>query len=115
MFTIIESILIFLLSPETMWQKYMLNTLDKYKNKIEEKIDFDVSNISNKIVVDATISSFDGFIVQLKQKANETNFAFSRNDIEKLYNLLCFEELEKQENDTAKYNPSRSWSALKKL
>lgn len=102
------------LSPETMWQKYMLNTLDKYKNKIEEKIDFDVSNISNKIVVDATISSFDGFIVQLKQKANETNFAFSRNDIEKLYNLLCFEELEKQENDTAKYNPSRSWSALKK-
>ena len=102
------------LSPETMWQKYMLNTLDKYKNKIEEKIDFDVFNISNKIVVDATISSFDGFIVQLKQKANETNFAFSRNDIEKLYNLLCFEELEKQENDTAKYNPSRSWSALKK-
>ena len=102
------------LSPETMWQKYMLNTLDKYKNKIEEKIDFDISNISNKIVVDATISSFDGFIVQLKQKANETNFAFSRNDIEKLYNLLCFEELEKQENDTAKYNPSRSWSALKK-
>lgn len=27
---------------------------------------------------------------------------------------MCFEELEKQENDTAKYNPSRSWSALKK-
>jgi type III restriction enzyme len=102
------------LSPETMWQKYMLNTLDKYKNEIEKKIDFNISNISNKIVVDATISSFDGFMLQLKQKANETNFAFSRNDIEKLYNLLCFEELEKQENDTAKYNPSRSWSALKK-
>ncbi len=102
------------LSPETMWQKYMLNTLDNYKSEIEKKIDFEVFNISNKIVVDATISSFDGFIVQLKQKANETNFAFSRNDIEKLYNLLCFEELEKQENDSAKYNPSRSWSALKK-
>ena len=102
------------LSPETMWQEYMLKTLDKHKSKIEEKIDFEVSNILNKIIVDATISSFDGFIVQLKQKANETNFSFSRNDIEKLYNLLCFEELEKQENDIAKYNPSRSWSALKK-
>ncbi|GGD40114.1 hypothetical protein GCM10012288_12690 [Malaciobacter pacificus] len=102
------------LSPENMWQKYMLNTLDNYKSEIEKKIDFQVSNISNKIVVDATISSFDGFMVQLKQKANETNFTFSRNDIEKLYNLLCFEELEKQENDIAKYNPSRSWSALKK-
>lgn len=102
------------LSPETMWQQFMLKTLDKYKSKIEQKLDFEVFNISNKIVVDATISSFDGFMVQLKQKANETNFSFSRNDIEKLYNLLCFEELEKQENDTAKYNPSRSWSALKK-
>ena len=97
-----------------MWQQYMLNTLDNYKSEIEKKIDFEVFNISNKIVVDATISSFDGFMVQLKQKANETDFTFSRNDIEKLYNLLCFEELEKQENDIAKYNPSRSWSALKK-
>jgi type III restriction enzyme len=102
------------LSPENMWQQYMLNTLDNYKSEIEKKIDFEVFNISNKIVVDATISSFDGFMVQLKQKANETDFTFSRNDIEKLYNLLCFEELEKQENDIAKYNPSRSWSALKK-
>lgn len=102
------------LSPETMWQVYMLKTLDIYKSEIENKIDFEVSNISNKIVVDATISSFDGFMVQLKEKANETNFTFSNNDIEKLYNLLCFEELEKQENDAAKYNPSRSWSALKK-
>lgn len=102
------------LSPETMWQEYMLKTLDKYKREIEINLDFKVTNISNKIVIDATINSFDGFMVQLKQKAHETDFNFSRNDIEKLYNLLCFEELEKQENDTAKYNPSRSWSALKK-
>lgn len=53
-------------------------------------------------------------MVQLKNKANETEFHFSRNDIEKLYNLLCFEELEAQDRDIAKYNPSRSWSALKK-
>jgi len=102
------------LSPETIWQQYMLETLDENKNNIKQKVDLEVRNIQNKIVVDATINSFDGFMLQLKNKANETEFHFSRNDIEKLYNLLCFEELEKQENDTAKYNPSRSWGALKK-
>ncbi len=102
------------LSPETIWQKYMLKTLDENKENIIQKIDLKVITVPNKIVVDATINSFDGFIVQLKSKANETEFNFSRNDIEKLYNLLCFEELEAQEKDVAKYNPSRSWSALKK-
>jgi type III restriction enzyme len=102
------------LSPETMWQKYMLKTLDENKENIIQKIDLKVITVPNKIVVDATINSFDGFMVQLKSKANETEFHFSRNDIEKLYNLLCFEELEAQEKDVAKYNPSRSWSALKK-
>lgn len=102
------------LSPENMWQQYMINILDKNKADIVNFVDLKLESISNKIIVDATINSFDSFMVQLKQKANETNFNFSRNDIEKLYNLLCFEELEKQENDSAKYNPSRSWSALKK-
>jgi len=102
------------LSPETLWQRYMLQTLDDNEQNIRNKIDLNVKVIPNKIVVDATISSFDGFMVQLKNKANETEFHFSRNDIEKLYNLLCFEELEAQDRDVAKYNPSRSWSALKK-
>lgn len=102
------------LSPETMWQKYMLKTLDKNKENIMQKIDLKVIAVPNKIVVDATINSFDGFMIQLKNRASETEFHFSKNDIEKLYNLLCFEELEKQDKDSAKYNPSRSWSALKK-
>ena len=34
-------------------------------------------------------------------------------DIERLYNLLCFEELKKQGDEEAKYNPSRSWGQLK--
>ncbi|EDZ61811.1 type III restriction enzyme, res subunit [Sulfurimonas gotlandica GD1] len=102
------------LTPENKWQKYMLSILDENKELILERIDTTVTAIDNKIVVDTTIDSFDNFIVQLKAKANETNFHFSRNDIEKLYNLLCFEELQKQDLELAKYNPSRSWSALKK-
>lgn len=102
------------LSPETMWQEYMLKTLDENKEKIMQKVDLKVIAVANKIVVDATINSFDGFMLQLKSRAGETEFHFSRNDVEKLYNLLCFEELEKQDKDSAKYNPSRSWSALKK-
>ena len=34
-------------------------------------------------------------------------------DVERLYNLLCFEELKKQGDEEAKYNPSRSWGQLK--
>jgi type III restriction enzyme len=102
------------LSPEDKWQKHMLSTLDNNQDLIISQLDMEVSSIENKIVVDTTINSFDNFMLQLKSNASETNFNFSRNDIEKLYNLLCFEELQKQDVELAKYNPSRSWSALKK-
>jgi len=102
------------LSPEPKWQSYMLKILDENKKNIQNNIELNITNISNKIIVDTEINSFDNFMLQLKTKANETDFNFSKYDIEKLYNLLCFEELEKQDIELAKYNPSRSWSALKK-
>jgi len=102
------------LSPEPKWQSYILKILDNNKKNIQDNMDLKVTTIPNKIVVDTEINSFDNFMLQLKTKANETNFNFSKYDIEKLYNLLCFEELEKQDIELAKYNPSRSWSALKK-
>lgn len=102
------------LSPEPKWQSYMLKILDDNKKKIQDNMELNITNIPNKIIVDTEINSFDNFMLQLKTKANETDFNFSKYDIEKLYNLLCFEELEKQDIELAKYNPSRSWSALKK-
>lgn len=75
--------------------------------------DFNTKAVNNKIVVDAEISSFDNFVNEIKEKGKDIDWHFSNLDAEKLYNLLCYEELNKQSDENAKYNPSRSWGQLK--
>lgn len=108
------------------WQKSFFNTFHKYFGTrsqefshnnfdiVNTKIDLTNNKINNTIVVNAEINSFDSFVKELKENGQDIEYSFSDIDIEKLYNLLCFEELRKQEDDKAKYNPSRSWSSLKK-
>ena len=86
---------------------------EKNYKKLSKKIDLEIRDVKNEIVVNAEIESFDSFIFQLKKESQETDYSLSEIDIQKLYNLLCFQELKKQENEEAKYNPSRSWSPLK--
>lgn len=71
------------------------------------------SQVNNQIIVDAEIESFDNFVNEIKEKGKNIDYHFSQSDIERLYNLLCFEELKKQQIEEAKYNPSRSWGQLK--
>ena len=113
------------LTPPTLWQKTFLETLDNYFNvtraldktqncaNIEGRIDLNTNKVSNKIIAGANINSFDNFVTELKTKSKEIDYSFSELDIERLYNLLCFEELQKQNIEEAKYNPSRSWGQLK--
>lgn len=114
------------LTPPPLWQSSFLKSLDEYfgtsynilefdknKAKVEGKIDLKQISVNNKIIVDAQINSFDNFVAEIKEKSKEVDYSFSQIDIERLYNLLCFEELKKQEIDEAKYNPSRSWGQLK--
>ena len=111
----------------SLWQKSCFKTFHEYfgtsseggilnhenYNILKEKINLENRVIDNAIIVNAEIESFDNFINDLKKEAGEVNYSLSINDIEKLYNLLCFNELKQQEKEEAKYNPSRSWSALK--
>lgn len=114
------------LTPPPLWQSSFFKSLDEYfytnhnilefdKNKalVEGKIDLKQVSVNNKIIVDAEINSFDNFVAQIKEKSKEVDYSFSQIDIERLYNLLCFEELKKQDIEQAKYNPSRSWGQLK--
>lgn len=115
------------LTPEDKWQTFFKEFLDEefgtineiskqnenYK-KIKTIVDLEKKNISNEIIVNAEIESFDNFINEIKEKGKDLNYNFSQRDVERLYNLLCFEELKKQGDEEAKYNPSRSWSPLKK-
>ena len=112
------------LTPPPLWQKFFLQTLDaEFGTKIQfvtenlkmikKHFDFSSTDVNNQIVVDAEIESFDNFVHEIKEKGKNLDYHFSQLDVERLYNLLCFEELKKQGDDEAKYNPSRSWGQLK--
>ncbi|MDO8518172.1 MAG: DEAD/DEAH box helicase family protein, partial [bacterium] len=112
------------LTPPPLWQKFFLSIFDKEFNTKDEKIvenlkntkgyfDFKTKGVNNQIVVDAEINSFDNFVNEIKEKGKNIDYHFSNLDAERLYNLLCFEELNKQSDENAKYNPSRSWGQLK--
>lgn len=112
------------LTPPPLWQKFFLQTMDEVfgvklqfvtENEKIAKLHFDLSttNVNNQIVVNAEIESFDNFVHEIKEKGKNYDYHFSQLDIERLYNLLCFEELKKQGDEEAKYNPSRSWGQLK--
>ncbi len=112
------------LTPPPLWQKSLLKVLDDtFGTKVQfvtenikvakGNLDLDQDQVGNQILVDAEIESFDNFVNEIKEKGKNIEYHFSTLDIERLYNLLCFEELKKQELDEAKYNPSRSWGQLK--
>jgi len=112
------------LTPPPLWQKTMFKALDEaFGTKlqfvtenikaVEGKIDLKQNQVKNQIIVDAEIESFDNFIKEIKEKSKNIDYSFSQLDIERFYNLLCFNELREQQLDEAKYNPSRSWGQLK--
>jgi type III restriction enzyme len=114
------------LTPPPLWQKLFIKILDQYfgtdqlaidfsKNikSVASKLNLNTDRVNNQIIVDAEIESFDNFVNEIKEKSKSLEYHFSPLDIERLYNLLCFEELKKQQLDEAKYNPSRSWGQLK--
>ena len=120
------------LSPEDKFQKFFLECMDKKygtkKQFIEEnkkivktkRLITDSSKIDNSIFVskdEKEIESYDNFIEELRKKTKDINFKLSNSDEEKLYNLSVFVELKdlySQEDERAHFNPSRSWSPLKK-
>ena len=112
------------LTPPPLWQEFFLQIMDKIfgtksefvtENTKVAKSHFDLSttSVNNQIIVNAEIESFDNFVHEIKEKGKNFDYHFSQLDIERLYNLLCFEELKKQGDEEAKYNPSRSWGQLK--
>jgi type III restriction enzyme len=114
------------LTPPPLWQSTFLESFDKYfQTKIStldftenfsavmNKIEMNVENIPIQIIVNTEIMSFDNFVNEIKLKGSNLEYHFSESDIERYYNLLCYNELNNQVNELAKYNPSRSWGQLK--
>ena len=83
------------------------------KNKIGKVIDIDDLHIQNELIVGAEIKDYDNFISDLKDKGEDLSLDSSKNDLERLYNLICFNLIALQEDENKKYAPERSWGKVK--
>lgn len=95
------------------------NVIDGFKgenwNKLKEKgLELKNPIITNKMIVDAEIECYDNFVKEIKDKGTDYNYETSQNDIEKTYNLLCYNIISKQEEEIKKFAPERSWATLKR-
>ena len=66
-----------------------------------------------KLIVDAEIEDYDNFVKQIKERGGDLIGDTSKNDIERMHNLLCFNIIAKQEEENKKFAPERSWGKLK--
>ncbi|GAH67059.1 unnamed protein product, partial [marine sediment metagenome] len=69
--------------------------------------------IQNKLVVDAEIEDYDNFVNEIRNKGDDLSEDTSSHDIQRLYNLVCFNMIAKQEEESKKFAPERSWGKLK--
>ncbi|MBI2612810.1 DEAD/DEAH box helicase family protein [Candidatus Kaiserbacteria bacterium] len=88
--------------------------LGKAQEKLKsKKLDLD-GTLLNAIVADAEFSDFDQLAFEFVKKGNDVSLEMSVSDIEKTFNYLCYQLLQEQEDEQAKYaNIARSWSVLK--
>ncbi len=90
------------------------DSIETYKNKINNKgIELNNVKISNKLIINAEIEDYDNFIKEIKEKGEDFDEETSKYDIERMYNLLCFNIIAKQEEENKKFAPERSWGKLK--
>jgi type III restriction enzyme len=114
------------LSSSYKFQMSFIQSMDKYFELSDQPIvsarldilakhGLDLSpKVSNKIVVDAQFDDFDNLSLDFHKLGTEVDVEMSANDIEKTFNLICWNALKIQTEDAAKIsNIARSWSPLK--
>lgn len=69
--------------------------------------------VKNKLIVDAEIEDYDNFVKEIRERGEDLSEETSKHDIERMYNLLCFNIISKQEEENKKFAPERSWGKLK--
>lgn len=75
---------------------------------------FDIKpHITNGIIVGVEIDDYDNFTKELLSEGGSHDQDMSQHDIERLYNLVCFNIIGKQTDENKKFAPERSWGKLK--
>lgn len=83
------------------------------KTKIGKKIEVENLHIQNDLIVGAEIEDYDNFVDNLKNQGEDLSVDSSKNDLERLYNLICFNLIALQEDENKKFAPERSWGKVK--
>jgi type III restriction enzyme len=69
--------------------------------------------VTNGLIVDVEIDDYDNFKQELLSEGSSYEQEMSQYDLEKLYNLFCFNIITKQIDEDKKFAPERSWGKLK--
>jgi len=69
--------------------------------------------LTNGIIVGVEIDDYDNFTKELLAEGGSHDQEMSQHDIERLYNLVCFNIIGKQIDENKKFAPERSWGKLK--
>lgn len=70
-------------------------------------------SLTNGLIVGVEIDDYDNFTKELLAEGDSYDEEMSQHDIERLYNLLCFKIIAKQNDENKKFAPERSWGKLK--
>lgn len=73
-----------------------------------------VKNVVHQdIIVNLEIEDYDNYLENLQSHETTTATELADIDVERIYNLLCYTIINKQDENDAKYAPARSWGKLK--
>jgi len=89
------------------------DTLDKrYKKLTDSGLNLEEPHVSSNLIADAEIENYDNFLEDAEKSA-DVEGEISSNDLVRLYNLLCFNVISRQNDEDRKYGPVRSWGKIK--
>lgn len=89
------------------------DTVANFSKKLSDKgLDTDPL-VTNGLITGVEIDDYDNFKEELLAEGDSHEQEMSQNDMEKIYNLFCFNIISKQIDENKKFAPERSWGKLK--
>lgn len=82
------------------------------KKLSDKKLALD-KQVTNGLIVDVEIDDYDNFKQELLTEGDSFEQEVSQHDLERLYNLFCFNSIARQIDEDKKFAPERSWGKLK--
>lgn len=89
------------------------DTVASFSKKLKDK-DLDIEpSLTNGLITGVEIDDYDNFKEELLAEGGSHEQEMSQHDMEKIYNLFCFNIISKQLDENKKFAPERSWGKLK--